>query len=52
LDNSIPGQLYPSILIATLVGMALQARSAEGRKPDPICGYWECPTPLQDFLLT
>ena len=37
--EALIGQLYPAILIATLVGMALQARSnpapkdTEGKKP-------------------
>lgn len=35
--EALIGQLYPSILIATLVGMALQSRSVEGlRPPEPL----------------
>jgi hypothetical protein len=33
--EALIGQLYPSILIATLVGMALQGRPLEGWTPDP-----------------
>jgi hypothetical protein len=32
--EALIGQLYPPILIATLVGMALQTRSVEGREAD------------------
>jgi hypothetical protein len=32
--EALIGQLYPSILIATLVGMALQARSSVGLKAE------------------
>ena len=33
--EALIGQLYPSILIATLVGMALQARSSGGQQAEP-----------------
>jgi hypothetical protein len=32
--EALIGQLYPSILIATLVGMALQARSSGGQEAE------------------
>jgi len=33
--EALIGQLYPSILIATLVGMVLQARSSGGQQAEP-----------------